>query len=287
MISELKAIEMRDGVKIQADIVENGSPVWLVVTHGLGEHAGRHKYMNTLFSHYFNICIYDLRGHGRSDGKRAHVENFKDYREDLTEIIDYLADQYTMEKFVLFGHSMGGLITASFMQNDVQEDFYPEKVFLSGPAIAGTGLMGKAFKLAPMSVMSTLKSLPVSIPLEGLLDLTKLSHDQRVYENYITDELNCLKVHTKLFMEILNEGRNVFSRPLRIKSELYCATGTSDGLVDSPSIVEYFSTVEKNCNLETIEGGYHELHNEIEKYREKYFSFLKKSLLSSLFDQSL
>ena len=287
MIVETKIIEMRDGVKLHADILENGSPVWLIVTHGLGEHAARHKYMYTLFSHYFNICIYDLRGHGRSTGKRAYVENFKDYSEDLTEILDYLGDQYSMNKFVLFGHSMGGLITASFMQNEAKPSLYPEKVFLSGPAVAGPGGLGKVFQLTPMQIMKGLKNLPFSIPVEGLLDLTKLSHDPRVYENYITDELNCLKVHTKLFMEILNEGREVFSRPLRINCELFCATGTSDGLVDSPAIVEYFSNIEKNCKLKKIEGGYHELHNEIEKYREPYFQFLKESLLSQLFDQGL
>jgi acylglycerol lipase len=287
MIAETKIIEMRDGVKIHADIVENGSPVWLIVTHGLGEHAARHKYMNSLFSHYFNICIYDLRGHGHSEGKRAYVENFKDFTQDLGEVIDYLSDQFSMEKYVLFGHSMGGLITASYMQNDVKDEAYPEKVFLSGPAVAGPGALGKVFDLAPMKIMSLLKSLPVSVPVEGLLDLTKLSHDPRVYENYITDELNSLKVHTKLFMEILNEGRDVFSRPLRVKCDLFCATGTNDGLVSSPSIVEYFTTIEKNCKLKKVVGGYHELHNEVEKYREEYFIFLKESLLSSLFDQTL
>ncbi|MFT6632990.1 MAG: alpha-beta hydrolase superfamily lysophospholipase [Bacteriovoracaceae bacterium] len=284
MISEVKKVNLRDGETLHVDIVENGSPVWLVVTHGLGEHGERHHYMYDLFSQYFNICIYDLRGHGKSSGKRTYVENFKDFTSDLGEVLDYLKDNYSMNRYVLFGHSMGGLITASFMQNDVSKNLYPEKVFLSGPAVAGPGLLGKGFKLAPMKLMYGLKSLPASLPLEGLLDLSKLSHDPRVYESYITDPMNTLKVHTKLFLEILTEAREVFSRPLRINCDLFCAVGTNDGLVDPDSVIEYFTHVEKNAKLFKVDGGYHELHNEIQKYKTPYIEFLKESIMDSLFE---
>ncbi len=282
MISEVKKINLRDGESLHLDVVENGSPVWIIVSHGLGEHCERHKYMHHLFSQHFNICLYDLRGHGKSTGKRAHVENFKDFTQDLGEVIDFLRESYGMKRYVLFGHSMGGLVTASYMQNEVSKDFYPEKVFLSGPASAGTGVVGTLFKLAPLKIMSSLKNLPVSAPVEGLLDLTKLSHDPRVYENYITDPLNTLKVHTKLFLEILAEGKEVFSRPLRVDCDLFCAIGTADVLVDPITTANYFSTIEKNCKLFKVEGGYHELHNEIEKYRTPYFTFLKESIRSSI-----
>lgn len=280
MISEVKKIKLRDGETLHADIVEKGSPTWIIITHGLGEHGERHQYMHNLFSQYFNICIYDLRGHGKSTGKRAHVNSFKDYTNDLGEVIDYLKEHYSMKKYVLFGHSMGALIVSSYVQNEVNDDFYPEKVFLSGPPAAGPGLLGKTFKFAPMKVMKTLKSLPVSVPIEGLLDLSKLSHDPRVYESYITDTLNSLKVHTKLFFEILNESREVFSRPLRVKCDLFCAVGTNDGLIDADSAIDYFSNIEKNAKLRTFEGAYHELHNEIEKFRTPYFEFLKESIKS-------
>jgi alpha-beta hydrolase superfamily lysophospholipase len=283
MINEVKKIKTRDGEVLHAGIVEKGSPVWLIVTHGLGENGERHQYMHSLFSQYFNICIYDLRGHGKSTGKRAYVESFKDFTNDLGEVIDYLKEHYAMKRYVLFGHSMGGLITASYIQNEVSEDLYPEKVFLSGPAVAGPGLLGKSFKLAPMKLMYTLKSLPVTLPVEGLLDLSKLSHDPRVYEAYISDPLNSLKIHTKLFLEILTEAREVFSRPLRVKCDLFCAVGTHDGLVDSDSVIEYFNQIEKNAKLLKVEGAYHELHNEIEKYKSIYFEFLKESIMKSLF----
>ena len=179
---------------------------------------------------------------------------------------------------------MGGLITASYMQNEVSKDYYPEKVFLSSPAVSGAGGLGRFFKIAPMKLMTSLKALPLSVPLAGLLDLSKLSHDPRVYETYIRDSQNILKVHTKLFFEILAESRDVFSRPLRINCDLFCTVGSEDGLVDAASVEEYFVQIEKNAKFLKIDGGYHELHNEIDKFSDQYFSFLKNSILETLFN---
>lgn len=283
MINETKKLKTTDGEELHLNIHENGSKYWLIVTHGMGEHCGRHQYMYKLFSQYFNICLYDLRGHGKSSGKRAYIDSFKDYVRDLGDILEFLRDTYSMDEYVLFGHSMGGLITASFMQNEVSDNLYPVKVFLSAPAVAGAGGLGQLFKVAPLKIMDGLTKIPMSVPVGGLLDLSRLSHDPRVYENYVTDSMNTMKVHTKTFFELLNESRNVFNRPLRVKCPLYCAVGTGDGLVDPGSVISYFKEIEKNCNLYICEGGYHEMHNEIEKFRAPYLEFLRESIMDSLF----
>ncbi len=135
MINETKKLKTTDGEELHLNIHENGSKYWLIVTHGMGEHCGRHQYMYKLFSQYFNICLYDLRGHGKSSGKRAYIDSFKDYVRDLGDILEFLRDTYAMDEYVLFGHSMGGLITASFMQNEVSDNLYPVKVFLSAPTL--------------------------------------------------------------------------------------------------------------------------------------------------------
>src|SRR5690606_19407030 len=139
-------IPLRDGETIHAQVIENGAPVWLVVTHGLGEHGGRHKHLFEMYSQYFNVLIYDLRGHGESSGKRGWVKNFEDFVDDLDEVINYLKSEFQMSRYVLFGHSMGGLVTASYMQKRASANIYPEKVILSAPAAAAAGLFGKLFK---------------------------------------------------------------------------------------------------------------------------------------------
>ncbi|MBD65779.1 MAG: hypothetical protein CME62_11265 [Halobacteriovoraceae bacterium] len=283
MLKEEKFITLKDGNTLFASIVETGSPVWLILTHGLGEHSERHKYIYKLFSQYFNICLYDLRGHGRSTGKRAYVDHFSQYTCDLEEVLAFLQNDYAMDRFQLIGHSMGGLVVADYLQNYAQDHFYPDKVFLSAPATGGAGFLGQIMNYTPLKIMQGLKSLPTSIALKGLIDVSKLSHDPRVYEAYVTDDLNSMKVHTKLVFEILHKARKVFSRPLRAKCDLYCALGSDDQVVNPGATLEYFQDVEKNVNLKVIEGGYHELHNEIAKYREPYLEFLKNSIMEEVF----
>ncbi len=284
MISETKIIETRDKCKLHCEMIENGSPVWIIVTHGLGEHCSRHSHFFKMFSQNFSVCLYDLRGHGNSEGEKANVESFDKYVEDLEDVVQFLQGTYDMKRHILFGHSMGGLITSAYMQERATDDFYPEKVFLSSPAVAATGLLGEFFRYSPLKFNKLLAAAPVSVKLAGVLDLKKLSHDPRVYENYVKDPLNRLKIHSHLFLEILAKSREVFSKPLRIKTDLYVAIGTEDELVNPKACIEYFKKIEKHAKLYVSEGGWHELHNEIERYRVPYLEFLEESIMDSIFN---
>jgi acylglycerol lipase len=283
MNKEYRDIVSFDGTLLKCLVRETGNTNWLIVSHGLGEHLGRHEYMLKLFSQSFNIAIYDLRGHGRSGGKRGYVENFESFLKDLQAVIDFLRKDFSMTKFSLFGHSMGGLITAAYLQNMAAKDFYPEKVFLSSPAVGAGGFLGPVLASTPLFMFNLLCKCP-TIPFQGVLNLRRLSHDSRIYENYIKDEFNVLKIHSKLYWEILKMSREVFSRPLRADCALFCTIGTGDDLVHPKLVIKYFTTVEKNAQLKVIEGGYHELHNEIEKYRKPYLSFLRQSLTGLAFE---
>lgn len=284
MILEEKMIESFDGTKLRTLISERGSSVWIIITHGLGEHCERHQYFEENFSQYFNLLFYDLRGHGDSEGKRAYVENFDDFCKDLDVILNFLKEEYKCDKYYLFGHSMGGLITARYMQNFVSEEFYPEKVFLSSPAVAAPGVAGTIFHNGPKLIPTGLSKLPFSIPLKGTLDLKKLSHDKRVYQNYIKDPKNILAIESKLLFEIVNTAKDTFTRPLRVNCPLYCSIGTGDELVNVKILIEYFQNIEKNAELSVVEDGFHELHNEIERYKKPHMEFMKRVLMDSLFN---
>lgn len=283
MNNEYRDIISFDGTILKCLIRETGSSKWLIVTHGLGEHSGRHEFILKLFSQNFNIAIYDLRGHGKSGGKRAHVDDFQFFLKDLHSIIAYLKKDFSMTNYTLFGHSMGGLITASYLQNMADPNFYPDTVFLSSPAVAAPGLMGPLFSNSPKFMLDSLSKFP-TVPLQGLLDLKKLSHDSRVYESYIKDDLCLLKIHTKLFFELLKTARDTFSRPLRAECPLYVSIGTGDVLVNPTAIINYFKKVEKNAQVKVVNEGYHELHNEVEKYRKPYLNFLRQSLTGLTFE---
>lgn len=282
MIDEHRFIRMRDQVEIHAKIFERSRPIWIIATHGIGEHLGRHHYLYDLFGQDFNLFFYDLRGHGKSQGKRAYVEHFSDFAQDLGELIAYLKKTYNMERYLLLGHSMGALVVSQYLQGLTDPaSFYPERVFLSAPPVSLPGLLGKIFCYAPRGTVRFLSELSLSVPLKGLVDLSTLSHDPRIAEDYRSDPLNCLALHSKLLLGMINASKDVFSRPIRARVPMYVAQGTADQVVDPKACAQYFQHVEKGPQLFEVEGAFHEMHNEIQQYRLPYFEFLSKSFLES------
>jgi alpha-beta hydrolase superfamily lysophospholipase len=275
MFMDKKFVKMRDGAELYVQIKETGSPVWIIATHGVGEHMERHKYIPELFGHDFNIFQYDLRGHGRSSGRRAWVQDFSDYMEDLKEIIRFLEEKYRMDRYVLFGHSMGALITCAFMQNFVEEERYPERIIVNAPPCGASGLLGKIVKVIPPAVFNGACDIPYSFPIGGLVDLAALSHDPRTKEDYLSDNLNSTKLQSKLVFELMKTAQATFARPIRSKCPSFATVGGSDRVVGAADVIDYFSNIDKSFNFKIIDGAYHEIHNEIEKYRKPYFEHLK------------
>lgn len=285
MFMDKKFVKMRDGAELYVQIKETGSPVWIVATHGIGEHMERHKYIPELFGHDFNIFQYDLRGHGRSTGKRAWVQDFSEYMEDLKEIIRFLEEKYRMDRYILFGHSMGALITCAFMQNFVEEERYPERVIVNAPPCGAAGLLGKIVKVIPPALFKGACEIPYSIPVGGLVDLDYLSHDPRTKEDYKSDDLNSMKLQSKLVFELMKTAQATFARPIRSKCPSFATVGGSDRVVGASDVINYFTNIDKSFNFKIIDGAYHEIHNEIEKYRKPYFEHLKTVFGEVLFKQ--
>jgi acylglycerol lipase len=281
MISDTKLLPLSDGINLHLQIHESGHPVWLIATHGVGEHLGRHRYLYDLFASHFNICWYDLRGHGKSEGKKAYIEEFTRFFVDLDEIINFLIKSFRMKRYILFGHSMGALITAGYLQNYIRSNLYPERVFLNAPPAGIPGFLGHLMEVLPLSVLESMGNIP-SFQLKGLVDLKYLSHDPRIKEAYLKDNLVCKSPHIGLLLKMILMSRKVFSKEIEPRCPAYCTVGSEDKIISVSALRNYFEVIEKKFKYFEIEGGYHELHFDVEKYSAPYFSYLKDCIMESL-----
>ena len=284
MLCEHSFFRTSDGTELHLEYKEHGSPIWLIATHGIGEHLGRHHYLPELFGHDFNVFQYDLRAHGRSSGDKSFVPDFSRMISDLDEIIHYLRKKYKMQRYVLFGHSMGALITAAYVQSLKSDDHYPERIVLNAPPVAYTGPVGPLFKLTPLAFWQKLARIPGSLKLGGMVDLNYLSHYHETKASYEADDLNCLKLHTNLLLGMVKTSKEVFARPIRPRCPSYVSVGSDDRIVDVEALKNYFTLVDKSFQLTVFDGAYHEIHNEIDKYKKPYFDYLKQVLLECRYD---
>ena len=105
----------------------------VLVIHGFAEHSGRYlELLDALADAGFDALAFDLRGHGRSEGRRAHLRRFEDYLDDTRAAFAALTEGSDGTALV-FGHSMGGLIATHFAASEPRRC---RALALSGPMFA-------------------------------------------------------------------------------------------------------------------------------------------------------
>lgn len=241
-----------DGLKLflNVETVPQAKAV-AVIVHGLCEHQGRYDYLADLF-HKQGISTYrfDHRGHGRSEGERAHYTDFNELLDDTNVVVERaLAENPGLPAF-LVGHSMGGFTVSLYGVK------YPDKG-LSGIVTSGALTQGND---------NAVLGLP-----KGQDPLTRIPNGlgsgvcsvQEVVDWYSKDPLNG-KSFTAGLCYTLGEGLEWFSSRIGdFKYPVLMLHGEKDGLVSVKDTYNFFDKVSSADKQMKIYGGlFHEIFNE-------------------------
>jgi lysophospholipase len=105
----------------------------VVTVHGYSAHCGLYRHVGaTLASAGMAVTQFDCRGHGRSAGRRGHIEDFGDYVEDLAMVVNWARQQAAERPWALLGHSMGGAISLAFVLDPNRRE-KPGRLVLAAP----------------------------------------------------------------------------------------------------------------------------------------------------------
>jgi alpha-beta hydrolase superfamily lysophospholipase len=144
----------------------------VVLAHGFGEHSGRYGHViDRLVADGAVVYAPDHRGHGRSDGPRALVDDVDAMVDDLHLVVQSTKNENSSLPLVLIGHSMGGLMAIRYAQRYGSE---LSALVVSGPFL-GNPMM------APLLDLEVLPDIPI--------DPAVLSRDPAVGEAYAADPL--------------------------------------------------------------------------------------------------
>lgn len=198
-----------DGTRLHLRHATLAQPRALVLmVHGYGEHSGRYEHvLERLGASGFRVAAGDLRGHGRSDGPRGHVERFEHYVDDVEAIVEHLRRQDALRErlpLVLIGHSLGGLVTLRYVQRHAR---HVDGFALVAPFL-GLIFPVPLWKRGLAKVMSTVwprYSEPTELPTE------LLSHDPAWVENFETDPLVFHHATARWFTETQSAQRLALS----------------------------------------------------------------------------
>jgi alpha-beta hydrolase superfamily lysophospholipase len=174
-----------DGLNLyfQAWQLENEQKGVICLVHGLGEHSGRYAHWADLLNQAgYSLLSYDLRGHGKSGGKRGHVTSFDDYLADTGLLLKEANDRFPGVPCFLYGHSLGGLINNQYVLR--------RKPQIAGVVITAlsnnTSLQKQKVKVMLSKVLGSI--LP-NLSIETGLVPSTISRDPEVVKRYINDPL--------------------------------------------------------------------------------------------------
>lgn len=231
----------------------------IVVTHGLAEHSECYqRLVDGLATHGWTFCAWDLRGHGKSEGKRGAVKKFDDYSQDLKLLVELLMKSNLPKPFFLLGHSMGGLVTINTILKF--GDLGCAAVTLSSP------LLGIALPVPAIKDMAArfLNSWIPSMTLNNEVIYENLTRDEAVYKTYDRDPLRHDRISLALYLGMIDTFNSALLNASKIKIPMLMQLAGEDKITSRKAAERFFERVgSQRKDLKVYKGYYHEIFNDL------------------------
>jgi alpha-beta hydrolase superfamily lysophospholipase len=226
----------------------------LLMVHGLGEHSGRYEHVGArLAGAGIDVHAYDQRGFGASGGRRAWVDRWSRFHDDLAERLAATRSMAAGGPVAVYGHSLGGLVALGYALSDRPK---PDALVLSAPAIDA------AIPAWKRGLVRILGAVAPNLPVRNSLATSVLSRDPQVGVQYVADPLNYHRTTTHLGVEFLREQARCRAAIGDLRVPTLVIHGGADRLVPTAASAPLgdLPTVSRR----TYPALRHEVHNEPE-----------------------
>lgn len=230
----------------------------VLIVHGLGEHAWRYDALAQRLNGWgIAVRSYDQRGHGESGGSPGVLPDDDALLDDLAELVDdtrrHVAQPWSCP-LILLGHSMGGLLAATFVLRQIEP---VDGLVLSSPAL-DAGMTPFQKRLTRL-----LYRWAPDLTVSNGLDARGISHDEAVVRAYQSDKRVHDRISARLAHFIASNGpRVVAAAPSWALPTLLMYAG-ADRLV-RPEGSRAFAAVAPSewVSSRCLDGQFHEIFNE-------------------------
>lgn len=239
------------------DTVDNPKAV-IVIVHGLCEHLGRYNYFTKKLNEFgYSVYRFDNRGHGRSSGERGYIDNFEYFFDDADKIVDMALQENKKVPVFMFGHSMGGFITAGYGMK------YRDKV--SGQIHSGAAVLEISTMTADLKKDNFFEKHPRIMAPNSLSSL--ISRDQSIVKAYDDDPLVLKEMTLKLLGEFNVKGSDwILKNVKNYEYPCFIIHGGNDQIVSNEAATWLYSNISStDKELKIYPECFHEILNEKEE----------------------
>ncbi len=241
-------------------VAPDGAPRAMVaLLHGYADHGKRYEHVADVWAERGIATVaIDLRGHGRSEGKRGHCEAFDEYLADAAELSRLAQQKGGGAPAFLVGHSFGGLVAATAA---IEHPAPWRGLVLSAPYF-GLALDVPAIKVIAGKVASRfVPALSLPTGLRGI-DMT---HDQERARAYDEDPLVFKRATSRWFTESTTAQERVIARAPALTMPLYLVMGGQDRVAKLSRARAFFEAVgSRDKTWDERPALFHEVLNEPE-----------------------
>ncbi len=175
----------RDGLRLfrQATRPPGTPAAHVAVLHGYAEHLGRHEEVTrALCTAGYAVHLFDCRGHGQSGGKRAHVDSFDEYLQDLDVFLARVREEAQGRPVFFLGHSHGALIGIRYLLDK------PDAV---RGAVFSSPYLRLKLRVSPLKILAgrLIANLFPSLPMRNELRPEQLTRDVAIQNATRNDPL--------------------------------------------------------------------------------------------------
>lgn len=207
----------------------------VVIAHGFGEHGGCYgETAESLGSALdLDVVAVDLRGHGRSPGRRGVVRRYEDLTDDLASALDWAArNRPDLPRFLL-GHSNGGQVALRIaLESRVSVD----GLVISNPALR----IAEPIPPHKLRIGRFLRRYAPWVTLRTELRVDRLTRDPELQRELRADRLRHNRMSAPLFFGMVEGGEMLIARAGEIRHPIVMVVGGQDPIVDPAASHELY-----------------------------------------------
>ncbi|WP_088889681.1 alpha/beta hydrolase [Leptolyngbya ohadii] len=226
----------------------------IVLVHGIGGHSGVFQnVVEYLVPQGYEVYAFDLRGHGRSPGQRGHINQWREFREDLHSFLQYIRLQRTCCPLIVWGHSLGGTIALDYALRSPSEI---QGLILTAPALSKIKIARTKLVLGRM-LSRTVPRFSLKLGISTQLG----SRDPEMVAAYTQDPLRHEYGSARLATEFFTTVRWIQSHASELKIPLLIMHGSSDHVTLPEGSRAFFQQVIfPDKEHREYDGNYHDLY---------------------------
>ncbi len=232
----------------------------VILVHGMGEHSGRYTpfVIPKLVAEDLAVITYDQFGHGKTSGKKGHNPGYNYLLDALETVLIKAQELFPGKSLFLYGHSMGGNVVINY----ILKRAHPFKGAIATSPLLRLAFQPPKWKLTAGKLM---QKVAPSITLPSELDANAISRDPEEVKKYVDDPLVHDKVSANYSLSVFDAGEWAIDNAHQLSTPLLVVHGSGDQLTDYKASQEFVENSKGKAQLKLFEGGYHELHNDLDK----------------------